>query len=326
MSLSTGAIVILAYPEEFVTMIPGWFRYPMTWLGMVNDNKIAAGHSAMALIEKKTGHIHYGDFGRYVCKLGDGRTRMAHTDPDVHFDYKAKFDSAGKIIDKESLFQTFYNHPEKTHGGPVMYISLNQDVDFDTCFEFMSTMNKKGSIIYDPFGEGRSNCSRFVYDSLLKGIIDPQTRKQLKRKNPISPSPLANVFYGTKESSYKYSPEGIEEVTNKSLKFIVKQLKRKAKPGDIHIQEDVPSPWTSDEHVDFLEGLGDQSYIKLDKIQGNNIQVSKYGANKQLTYTKNYTKNTDFDPRTSFEFIHDCNAAWITVLQGGEVFRMDVIL
>ena len=127
----TGAICIMAFPEEFVTMIPAWYRKPMEWIGMVNNGKTCVGHAAMALINKASGEIFYADFGRYITPFGYGRTRMKKTDPDVEFSYRVEFDETGKIKDKLALFQHFYAHPEKTHGGEVMFVSLNQEIDFE---------------------------------------------------------------------------------------------------------------------------------------------------------------------------------------------------
>lgn len=316
---ATGAICILAYPAEFVSMIPGWYRKPMEWVGMVNDGQICVGHSAMALINKETGVIHYADFGRYVSPIGYGRTRMAKTDPDVVFDYTVDFDDNGNIKDKIGLFKHFYKLPEKTHGGDIMFASLNQNVDFEACFQFINSMNDKGSIIYDPFKEGTSNCSVFVYDSLLKGAKNESVRKKLKRKSPITPSPLANVFHGTQEESYEFSPDGHTKVSDKSLSRIVsfffrKPPKRKVQT-DLHIIED---------HMSFLDGLGDQAFLFLDKIMDDRlISVTKLDRKGKETFTFPFIYGSDFNPRKDFVFIHDCNAHWMTVEQGGLKIRLE---
>ena len=79
---ATGVLIALAYPEEFVSMIPRWYSKPMEWLGMVKDNMVPAGHAALALINVSTGKIEYADFGRYITPFGKGRTRTRVTDPD----------------------------------------------------------------------------------------------------------------------------------------------------------------------------------------------------------------------------------------------------
>ncbi len=329
MNPHTGAIVILAYPEEFVSMIPAWYRKPLEWIGMVNHGKIAAGHAAMALINKETGDIHYGDFGRYITSFGYGRTRMAATDPDVEFTYKVLFKD-GEIVDKVALFQHIFEHPERTHGGDVMYVSLNQDVDFDACYKFMTTMNKRGSMIYDPFGKGRSNCSRFVFDSILAGMTSDQERKKLRRKNPLTSSPLGNVFHGTKEDSYVFTPKGHSIVKNKSLLVVLKHLFKKApKPSDNTITEEQKQKQflglNPNKKWSYLGGVGDQAYILLEDVKQDSLHIKKYGADHSLTFEHKYERNDAFDPTEEFEFIHDCNASWITLKQGENTIKMQKI-
>ncbi len=329
MNSHTGAIVILAYPEEFVSMIPAWYRKPLEWIGMVNHGKIAAGHAAMALINKETGEVHYGDFGRYITRFGYGRTRMAPTDPDVKFDYIAEFKS-GEIVDKIALFEHIFNHPEKTHGGDVMYTSLNQNIDFEKCYDFMTTMNSKGSIIYDPFGKGRSNCSRFVFDSILSGMTNESSKRKLRRKSPVTSSPLGNVFHGTEEESYVFKPSGYEIVKDKSIRVVLKHLFKKAPAplGNSESEEQLQEKFLGlnpNKKWSYLGGVGDQAYILLDEVKDSVLKIKKFGQDHSLTFENSFTKHDDFDPQAEFEFIHDCNAAWITVKQEGKTIKMEAI-
>ncbi len=317
---ASGAIIILAYPEEFVSMIPAWYRKPMEWIGMVNDGKTCVGHAAMALVNKASGKIYYADFGRYITPFGYGRTRMEFTDPDVAFDYRVAFDDQGEIVDKIALFQHIYEHPEKTHGGDAMFVSLNQEVDFQKCYDWIVSMNNKGSIIYDPFGKGRSNCSRFVYDSILNGVIDPLARKKLKRKSPVTPSPLANVFFGTNEESYEFSPRGHEVVQDKSLRRILSYFFTKPPKNAGHSKSFQPKT-----KMDFLGGIGDQAYFYTNQVKEHYLEVTKLDYRGEHSFTKKYQRHPDFDPKQAYTFIHDCNAAWITVKQNDQTLRMNTI-
>jgi len=316
----TGVLIILAYPAEFVSMIPAWYRKPMEWIGMVNDGKTCVGHAAMALVERKTGKIYYGDFGRYITPFGYGRTRMEFTDPDVDFDYQVEFDEQGLVADPIALFKHLYNHPEKTHGGDIMYVSLNHNTDFDACFDFMKRMNDKGSIIYDPFGKGRSNCSRFVYDAVLAGHIDPQESRFLKRKSPLTPSPLANVFHGTQEKSYRFGPEKYEEVTDKSLRKIISYFFKKP-DADSHIK----SEFQPTKNMSFLDGIGDQAYFVLDSFHETTMLVAKYAIDGSHCFTRSYERHPDFNPHQEYKFVHDCNASWVTIEQFGKKLRSNVL-
>lgn len=322
-STGTGVILILAYPEEFVSMIPAWYRKPLEWIGMVNDGKIAAGHAAMALIDKRNGYIHYGDFGRYITPFGHGRARMANTDPDVLFeDYTVEFDENNRIKDVHALLEHVYLHPERTHGGDVMYASVNQEVDFDACYEFMYELNQRGSIIYNPFGKGYSNCSRFVFDALLAGMQDEKLKKRLKRKSPLTASPLGNVFFGTRETAYKYDPSGGYEVYKKSLMVVLRHLF--AKPPKNMISQDNKVVIDTSSFY-FLDGTGDQAYHEVLTATDNFIEVRKYNADLTVGYERKYRNDANINLAESFALVHDCNASWITVEQNNQRYRLEAI-
>jgi hypothetical protein len=63
----------------------------------------------------------------------------------------------------------------------------------------------------------------------------------------------------------------------------------------------------------------------LDDIKENTLHIQKYGADHKLNFERAYKRDKAFDPTKDFSFIHDCNAAWITVKQGEKVYKMDVI-
>ena len=193
--MSTGVFIPLAYPEEFVAMVPGWYRRPLEWIGVVNNGLICAGHSALVLINKETGILEYSDFGRYIAPVGKGRTRTMHTDPEVEFEIRAEFDQNGQITNKLDILRYIEAHPEKTHGGGTMYASFCYEVDYQRAKSFMTSMNERGSMPYDPFRKGSSNCSRYVYDAIQSGLTNSSTRIKHFLGNRFTPSPLGNVFY-----------------------------------------------------------------------------------------------------------------------------------
>ena len=291
---ATGAIAILAYPEEFVSMIPAWYRKPLEWIGMVRNGKVRAGHAAMALIEKSTGAIHYADFGRYITPFGYGRTRMTETDPELNFNFRAEFDKEGKIVNKFELFQYIYNHPEKTHGGPVMFVSLNQKIDFNSCYSFITDMNQKGSILYNPFGSNASNCSRFVFDAILAGVKEKSQQRKLKRMSPVTSSPLGNVFHGSAEMSYEFTEDGYTEVTDTSILRVLTTLLKKPEEKRKLINNIPKAPINSSWH--FLGGVGDQAYFEQNGFDKNHIEFSKYGKDLKLTFIRRYRLVEGFNP------------------------------
>jgi len=56
-----GAMIVLAYPQAFCTMVPAWYNPILTHMGILHNNKICAGHSAILLIDPSTGEITLDD-------------------------------------------------------------------------------------------------------------------------------------------------------------------------------------------------------------------------------------------------------------------------
>jgi len=51
----TGKIIVLAFPDTFVTMSTEWVCKLLPLLGLGTRDYIKAGHAALVLIENKTG-------------------------------------------------------------------------------------------------------------------------------------------------------------------------------------------------------------------------------------------------------------------------------
>lgn len=312
-SKDDGIILILAYPEEMVSMIPAWYKKPLEIVGLVKNGKICAGHAAMMLIHKKTKELHYADFGRYITPFGYGRVRSKITDPELVFEYNFEVNENGQMIDKESFLQYIYANPEKTHGGPTMYASFNEHVDYEACRKFIDDLNAEGSIIYDPFKKEASNCSRFVFDSILAGMKDAKAKKKLKKKSLLTPSPLGNVFYGCTGSVYTIKNGILEKSTKNSITNVVKHL---FKNGAVHHHEmDFEVP----EHFHFLDGIGDTTHIGItsrDKLSEGFIKIARITSSGQQAFDHYFDcQKANINWNEPFKFIHDCNAAWITVKQ-----------
>ncbi len=136
----TGVLLALAFPEEFVAMIPAWYKKPLEWMGLINDEMICAGHSALALINAETGKIEYADFGRYITPFGKGRTRTEITDPECLIEVIAKFDKAGKITNEEEILIYLEAHPDKTHGAGKMYGSFCYGINYTKAQKFIKNI------------------------------------------------------------------------------------------------------------------------------------------------------------------------------------------
>lgn len=320
-SSSDGVIIVLAYPEEMVSMIPAWYGRPLKWIGLVKNGKICAGHSAMMLLHKRTKEIHYADFGRYITPFGYGRTRMRETDPDVDFDFDFQIDSNGLISNKYEVLFHIYNSPKKTHGGPVMYASFHEDIDYEACRNYIEIMNRKGSIIYDPFKKNASNCSRFVYDSILSGMKTRKEKQKLIRKSVLTPSPLGNVFHGSTSDSFVINHGKLDIVNNKNLLTVIKHLYK-------HSTSETTTPqYTPLVDMQRLTGVGDESYYRITDLSESSkgiYRMSRTTIHGEEIYNHLFKVEDDsFNHNNPFTYIHDCNSLWMSIEQNGKKYRFD---
>lgn len=315
----TGVLIALAYPEEFVRMVPRWYQFPLKWFGIVQNNMIAGGHSALALVEKSTGKITYADFGRYITPEGLGRARTPLTDPDCNFEIEARFNSEGKITNEEEIVQYIDAHPEKTHGAGRLYASFCYDVNFEKAKAFIEKVNLIGSMPYDPFRKEALNCSRFVYETFKEGIIDPQLRKLLIKGNTFCPSPLGIVFYGTRQHSIYSIFEGdFEYFSGSKLRTIAKHFFLNYE-NDMNQSKNVVD--LQDTHH-WLDGIGDKGWFRLKKEGEKYLFERRKPDGTKVFEEEFYNENPDFDINQPFTLIHDCNALWCTVIQGDSEFRL----
>jgi hypothetical protein len=312
--MNTGVIIPLAYPEEFVAMVPGWYRKPLEWIGVVNHGLICAGHSALVLIDKSTGILEYSDFGRYIAPVGKGRTRSMYTDPEVEFEIKALFDENGKLTNVLEILHYIEANPEKTHGGGTMYASVAYEVNYDAAKAFVSQMNKTGSMPYDPFRKGSSNCSRYVHDAIQAGLTNKYRKFNHYFANIFTPSPLGNVFYAAKKEDIFYHKEGDWKLFNRHrskeiLKhFFLKPENREKKS----VFKEKPT-----EHAQWLGGIGAGAWFDIKKNnESDTYKIRRYFKNGELIFEKDFMLvEGKIDLESKYQFAYDSHALKCTILQ-----------
>jgi len=315
----TGALIALAFPEEFVAMIPAWYRKPLEWIGMINNDKVCAGHAALAIVDGETGKIEYADFGRYITPFGKGRTRTEWTDPECVIEVQAKFDSHGKITNEEEILLYLEANPDKTHGAGRMYGSFCYNINYDKAKNFIKDINLRGSVIYDPFKKNASNCARFVYDTFKAGIKSRVQRTKLKLWNQVTPSPLGIVFNGTdKDQVYSVLHGEIEYYTGSKFRAVIKHLFLKPKDEDGNQTKMVD---LEDTHH-WLDGVGASGWFKLTKPNGKYVFERRYPDGKVIFKEEFYSDSEDFDINSPYKLIHDCNALWCTKQQNGKIYKL----
>ncbi|GLR19304.1 DUF6695 family protein [Portibacter lacus] len=313
------ALIALAFPEEFVSMIPAWYKKPLEWIGMINNDMVCAGHAALAIVHGDSGEIEYADFGRYITPFGKGRTRTVLTDPECKIDIKAEFTADGKIKNEEEILLYLEAHPEKTHGAGKMYASFCYNIDYNKAKSFIKDINLKGSVIYDPFKKDASNCARFVYDTFKAGIRSKRRRAKLKLWNQVTPSPLGIVFNGTDQKRvYSVLDGNLEHYEGSKFTSVIKHLFLKPDPNDITTFKKVDL----DDSHHWLDGVGASGWFKLSKPNGKYIFERRFPDGRKIFEEEFYSESEHFDIEKPFELIHDCNALWCTAKQDGIIFKL----
>jgi hypothetical protein len=316
----SGVLIALAFPEEFVSMIPAWYKKPLEWIGLINDEKICAGHAALALVDGDTGKIEYADFGRYITPFGKGRTRTEKTDPECVIDVVAIFDENGRITNEEEILIYLEAHPDKTHGAGKMYGSFCYDITYEKAKKFIKNINLKGSVKYDPFKKEASNCARFVYDTFKAGINSRTRRAKLKLWNQVTPSPLGIVFNGTDQDKvYSVIDGQLEIYEGSKFSAVIKHLF--LKPEDSDLSSQIEKADLSHSHH-WLDGVGASGWFRLSKPNGKYLFERRYPDGRKIFEEEFYSENESFDINRPYELIHDCNALWCTVKQDDKIYKL----
>lgn len=322
--IGSGSIVILAWPETFVRMVPGWYEKPLRWSRIVRDGKIRAGHAALMLVDHANGDCHYADFGRYITPEGMGRTRTKYSDPELAFPLQAHIDDNGGISNLDDLLLTLQAASDDTHGAGTVYASVNSQIDYQRAYRFVMDLNQRGSIPYDPFAEGSSNCSRFVRDALIESGND-HVRKALRFRSRPTPAPLVNVFWGG-NGDIRIGGQDEIRVFDRS-KYLTTLFQFFGAPpassGKVPARPDMIP-----ENAHHLDGVGSVGWFTLSPLTGNALMVTRYHENGSKVFEHAFAPSGDemIDPDQPYEIIHDTNALFLTVEQHGNHIRYHAAL
>jgi len=314
-----GIIVILAYPETFVSQAQFWYRPIFELVGLGKNGKIRAGHAAALIINKISGTVKYTDFGRYITPLGIGRARTSETDPELNFDIKAEFDESGNLENFVSILKTVYRYPEKTHGQGPMYASLVDNVNYRKCREFIEKcQNKREGQNYGPFDLLGSNCSRFVRDLVYYGK-ENKTPPLLNRLKRLSPSPLGNVYFmGDRSQSYHLN--GSTKKIDKFPQFepFIRLFGSKVNhinhpERKIDVQKKFPK-------AQWLDGIGAGAWFDIcENKEGYNI--TRIDQDGSVIFDLPFKSKIPLDLNKKYCFKYGTNAKHALIEQDGQVIE-----
>ena len=209
-------IIALAWPEGLVASTDVWYDKFFAKKG-----KYRVGHSAVVLVERLTGELHYFDFGRYHTPKGFGRVRNKDTDHDVCIKTPAEIESSKIVNIKDILVEIKIN--TAFHGEGTLYASILNDVSFNKAYEYAKKIQNKGLVLYGPFIYSGTNCSRFVASVMRSS--SPKFIKNARLKLPfcISPSPKRNVGIAN-ANFYKVGDNWVKKVKRNILESYFKSI------------------------------------------------------------------------------------------------------
>ena len=322
----TGKIISLAFPDTFVRFSDEKnSTNVLQFFGLGREGIIKAGHAAFVLIENKTGHAEYYDFGRYVTPEGKGRVRSAITDVELEIPFKASFSEDGKLKNIDQFLLWLEAHPEKTHGDGRLVASVCDYIFYDKAKDYVLGIQNKGSIPYSTFRKEGSNCSRIVTDTILASTDVSKIRTPLLRNKLFTPSPLGNVEKGSMENVIYQVENGVlieyphsvfkENLTNYFDKRVPNMKKKKMMVLQEYLKD-----------ADLLSGIGSSAYFLIKKSSQQSVfEISRYTEYGEEDFRGLFKPQSNFVYTKEYKFIYDSNCKFCTIEQGGEKIRFDLV-
>lgn len=317
----TGKIIVLAYPDTFVTVSDEWICKFLPLVGLGTREYIKAGHAALILIENKTQQARYYDFGRYVTPVGYGRVRGANTDAELEIPFRAKID-ADKLLQNLDEFLLWLDaNPQKTHGEGRLLASLCETVNFKTAQKHILKLQQKGSVRYGAFSRTESNCSRFVTDTILASTKERNIHKALKFNKLFTPSAIGNVEKAaTSVAVYQVEGGEISKFSSSAFKENLKNYFHKNRPPSKKVELPLLPG-----NAQKLSGTGSSAWFELtpDKLPNNQFRIKRYNDLHVLDFDGIYEASEEFDPSKEYRFTYDSNCAYCYILQKNKKIRFN---
>lgn len=190
--MHAGFAIAIAWPETLCKQPNAWYDKPMKWTGFNKNWFYRAGHAALILVDGKTALCHYYDFGRYHAPYMLGRVRSAKSDHDLAVPVKAVFSPDGRQIENLHAIAAALQNNSSYHGDGTVFLSYSS-IDFDAALRKAEEMQQSSPLLYGPFINGGSNCSRFVNTVIRAGKPALKQVLRLRYFVPFTPTPMNNV-------------------------------------------------------------------------------------------------------------------------------------
>lgn len=325
---NTGIILTLAYPDTVVSHAKEWYSPFLRYLGVGNKTNVRAGHAALVLINKISGVLEYHDFGRYITPEPTGRVRGKITDCELDFPLKAiiKDDEVNNL---NEILKFLATHPKLTHGEGRLVASVCDEVDYKIARDYISKMQERSFIYYAAFKKQACNCARFVTDSLIASVNNPNIKKCLEKSKWFTPSTVGNVLLAnTGEHAFEVTDQGVISIfkgsqKSENLKCFLDRLKD-YKPSYIGTLEPKPVEGLHT-NAQWLSGIAAGAWFEIHK-NGNDVdyrfrRISPYGnVDVDDIYE---VSDSSFEFESKFEFVQYSNCAFFHIKQRQKIYRFE---
>ncbi len=285
----TGIAIALAFPDTYCKQAGAWYDKLLNFLGIANNNYYKVGHAAVLLIDAKNRKCRYFDFGRYHAPYGHGRVRSEETDIELIFKTKAILSDDNSKIENYDGILSELQRSDVYHGEGNLYASYTQ-INYKKAYKKAIEMQNNSPLLYGPFTDKGSNCSRFVSTVIRAGNLKFWHWFKLYFFNPFTPTPKSNI----KALSYKaIKPKLFEEE-----KFCP------TKKNKISLKNTLPPPERHKlihENALWLSGEGAGSWFVLE-INENILKSDRYSPNGKLECSGSFKSESEINFTLSDKF------------------------
>lgn len=319
----TGKIIVLAYPDTFVTVSDEWICKFLPLVGLGTRKYIKAGHAALILIENQTCEARYFDFGRYITPKGYGRVRGANTDVELEIPFKAQLGADESLENVEDFLLWLDANPHKTHGEGRLLASVCEVVNFEIAEDHIMNLQRRGSVLYGAFSKTESNCSRFVTDTILAATREKGIRKALNFNKLFTPSTVGNVEKAaTSAIIYEVQNGKVGAFNSSAFKENLKNYFHKKRPSS----ENIILP-TLPKTVQKLSGTGSSAWFDLitERLPEDHFRIKRYNDWHEVDFDGVYKALDKFDVEKTFHFTYDSHCAYCHILQFDKKIRFEKV-
>lgn len=319
--MKTGKIIVLAFPDTYVTVTDEWLCKFLPLVGLGTKEFIKAGHAALILVENKTGNAAYYDFGRYVTPDGLGRVRGANTDAELTLPFKAQINK-DRIENLSDFLLWLDANPDKTHGEGRLLASVCADIDFNLAETYIKNLQNQGSVSYGAFQKNGSNCARFVTETILSATNNKAIIKALKWNKKFTPSTVGNVEKSSAYKVFEVSDGKINTFNGSALKENLKNYFHKKRTIVEKVKvKDLP------ETSQLLAGIGSNAWFEIvkEELPLNHFRIRRYNDWHQMDFDGVYIASEGFDSNKKYQFAYDSNCEYCHILQNDKKIKFNRI-